>query len=285
MNATQTKKDVYSIATEQVLRHLERGKVPWLISFTDAGMPQNLINRRPYRGINSLLLAALGYSKNVFLTPKQIETEGGHVKDGEEGHIVFYWNWNGVKKGNGDDKPPSPQLRFYRVYNIIQCIGIKRKAPKVRKPRNPLEMCVAIVGNMPHCPAIRHGIAPPGYISTIDGIDIPHKEDFRNDELYYATLFRALIHSTGHESRLNRKEVMEATLTDLAYYSTEELIGEIGASYLASWAGIQYGETTEQSEYVNGWIEKFKRDTHLIVYASSHAQRAVDYILNRKYEE
>jgi len=77
---------------------------------------------------------------------------------------------------------------------------------------------------------------------------------------------------------------MEATVTDHEFHTKESLIGDIGASHLASLAGIRYGIQMDISEYCNRWIEKLKKDARLIVYASTQAQRAVDFILNRKQE-
>lgn len=51
---------------------------------------------------------------------------------------------------------------------------------------------------------------------------------------YYGTLFHELVHSSGHTSRLNRKEVMENNRFGSESYAMEELTVEIGASYLKS---------------------------------------------------
>ena len=77
---------------------------------------------------------------------------------------------------------------------------------------------------------------------------------------------------------------MEATLTDYDFLSKEALIAEIGASHLASFAGIRYSLLTDVSEYCLRWIENLRKNPNLIVYASTQAQRAVDFILNRKKE-
>lgn len=288
----ESKKSVYEIATALVIEHLKRGVVPWLTQWTEQGAPQNLINHIEYRGVNVFLLATLGYKKNFFITPKQLEKAGGASKKHEKGYPIFFWKFpekkselNGIPVTETDGNQ-SPALRYYYAYNIEQCTGIKKSMiPKVHVPENPLQMCAAIVANMPNAPAIQHGHHPASYMSTLDCIDIPDKEQFPNDESYYCVLFRTLIHSTGHESRLNRKEVMQATLTDHDLHRTEDLISELGASYLSSWAGIRYGGGIDIAEYATVWLEKFEKDSRLVVYASTQAQRAVDYILNRKKKE
>lgn len=167
MNSTteskpETKKDVYSIANEIVTEHLKRGVVPWLVPWTKGGVPQNLINHIEFRGINVFLLAALGYKKNFFITPKQLEKAEGTVKKNEKGYPVFYWKWddeNGNKEKQTEKK--SPALRYYYVYNIEQCDGIKKSMiPEIHVPENPLQMCQALVASMPNPPAIAHGPHP-----------------------------------------------------------------------------------------------------------------------------
>jgi antirestriction protein ArdC len=62
-------------------------------------------------------------------------------------------------------------------------------------------------------------------------------------------------------------------------YFIEELTAEIGACYLTSLTGI--GNHLKQSvSYIKGWLEALKNNKRLIVYASTQAQKATDYILN-----
>lgn len=284
---TETKKDVHSIATAFVIEHLKHRVVPWLNHWTERGMPQNLITHLEYRFLNIFLLANLGFKKNFFITLKQLEEIKGTVKKGEKGFPVYYWKWdNGNDKSSEADTKQTPTLRYYYVYNIDQCDGIKKSLiPKIEVPKNPLQVCMALVANMQKVPPIKHGVNSASYLSILDLIEMPEKDNFPNDESYYALLFRMLVHSTGHESRLNRKEVMEATVTDDDYLRIESLIGELGASYLSSLAGIPYDGSIDVNVYAAMWREKLEKDSRLIIYASVQAQRAVDYILNRKKKE
>ena len=89
-----------------------------------------------------------------------------------------------------------------------------------------------------------------------------------------------MIHSTGHVSRLNR-------LTDTAAfgnedYSKEELIAELGASFLRAETGINADSQMERSAaYIQSWIQVLKNDTKMIVQAAGKSQKATDYILNK----
>ena len=44
--------DIYAIVTEKIINLLESGVVPWRRPWTSAGLPRNLVSKKPYRGIN-----------------------------------------------------------------------------------------------------------------------------------------------------------------------------------------------------------------------------------------
>ncbi|MFN8250232.1 MAG: ArdC family protein [Ferruginibacter sp.] len=90
-NSSSTKLDVYQIVTDNIIALLEQGVVPWQKPWADAGIPMNLMSKRPYRGINLWMLVSLNYEKNLFLTWDQIKAVGGSVLKGEQGHIVVFW--------------------------------------------------------------------------------------------------------------------------------------------------------------------------------------------------
>ena len=160
----QKTRDVYAIATNKIIEHLEKGTIPWRKPWTDAGLPQNLISKKPYRGINVWLLSACGYSRNYFLTFKQVKELGGSIKKDEKAHIVLFWKW--VKKdktpdtpqdiGEATDKPKiKPLLRYYLVFNIDQCIGIPETSiPIVSRPNEPLIACEQVLDEMPLVPVV-----------------------------------------------------------------------------------------------------------------------------------
>jgi antirestriction protein ArdC len=140
--------------------------------------------------------------------------------------------------------------------------------------------CRDIVARMPQCPPIHNETGGPFYNPLEDYINMPLWSDFENGEEFYITMFHEMIHSTGHESRLSRKESEGKNPTAIEAYSIEELIAELGACYLMSYAGIQQRNLSNSAAYIQGWLSKLKDDKRMIVYASAHAQRAVEFILN-----
>jgi antirestriction protein ArdC len=67
-------------------------------------------------------------------------------------------------------------------------------------------------------------------------------------------------------------------------YSIEELTAEIGACYLNSLAGIDNEGMDNNVAYIQSWLNKLQNDKKFIFYASSNAQKAVDFILGIKAE-
>src|SRR5262245_16501793 len=85
---------VYQIVTDEIIRKLQEGHVPWRKPWKTYGAPRNLISGKPYRGINSFLLACSPHNSPFWLTFKQAAELSGHVRKGERSSIaVFYKTW------------------------------------------------------------------------------------------------------------------------------------------------------------------------------------------------
>ena len=281
---TDEKHDVYEIVTNRIIELLEAGTVPWHQPWSDAGEPQNVITKIPYRGFNLLLLASLGYSRNLFLTYRQAKEMGAMIRKGEKPFPIVFWKWPEAKPDENGKKPVEkvrPILRYYQVWNIEQCEDIpEHLLPPPEMPNNPIEVCENIVLMMPKCPPITHVGKKAYYKPEEDVINIPKIKAFDSSEDYYATLFHELVHSTGHVSRLNRKDSMKTV--DIEAYSMEELVAEIGACFLASVAGLPEDAINQGAAYIDGWLDVLRDDKRFIVFASTQAQKAVDFIMSRK---
>jgi antirestriction protein ArdC len=288
---TMQQKDVYALVNDKIIQQLERGVIPWRQPWLDAGIPCNLISRKPYRGINLLLLAGLGYEQNFFLSYKQVNDLGGRVKRDEKGHIVTFWAYLDKNEENSEAEETENGkkkrvLRYYVVFNIAQCEKIPEdKLPtKYIRPTTSIPACEAIVENMPKCPAIRFKENRAYYDPIKDYINMPKQKSFTSDEAYYSTLFHELVHSTGHYNRVCRKGIIEMSEFGSDAYSHEELVAEIATCYLQSCTGIT-SEFEQSAAYIQSWLWKFKNDKRFIFSASSQAQKATDYILDIKIDD
>lgn len=289
MTKTDQAVDVYSIVTNRIIEQLELSIVPWKKPWSEIGPPCNLLTTRPYTGINTMLLAAHDYSTNYFLTFEQLKAIGGSVLKDEKGHVVvFYKRVPKDEDKDGESKKDySSVLRYYKVFNIAQCRDIpERLIPSLdQQAFSNIATCDEIVNNMPQCPVIKHSKQEAYYDPKKDYINMPKENTFVSVESYYSTIFHELLHSTGHQSRLNRKEITENHNYGSEMYSQEELTAEIGACMLSSVAGIIDKEFDNSLAYINGWLRVLKKDKRLIVFASSQAQKAVDFILNANRQE
>lgn len=289
-NNSSTKLDVYQIVTDLIIALLEQGIIPWQRPW-NAGMPMNLLSKRQYRDINLWLLLSLNYEQNFFLTWDQLKSIGGSVNKDEKGHIVLFWKRSQKKAEEEKDKKqnPIPLLRYYKVFNIAQC----RDIPLHLLPQpelgftdvDPMLECEAIIHGMPDCPKIQHKEQKAYYSIDRDIINMPRKKSFKSIESYYSTLYHELVHSTGAEKRLGRKTLCDMTPFGSESYAMEELIAEMGSAYLCRFSEILPNEIKNTVAYLDNWLEVFKRDKRFLITASGHAQKAVDFVLQRKENE
>ncbi|MGH7812580.1 MAG: ArdC family protein [Candidatus Binataceae bacterium] len=286
--------DIYAIITEKIINLLEQGIVPWRRPWTSAGLPRNLVSKKPYRGINNFLLSASKYVSPFWLTYRQANELGSHVRKGEESTMVVFWKVENVKHEGGDaDNEETEEkgrrrflLRYYRVFNVEQCElpqTVLDKLPKIEThEHDPIDAAEKIVAAMPKRPEIEHAGSKAYYSAHADQITMPPRELFTSAEEYYATLFHEMTHSTGHQSRLARQTILEMAPFGSGTYSKEELCAEMGAAYLCAEAGISTAVIGNQAAYVAGWLGKLRDDRKLLIYAAAQAQRAADFVLNRE---
>lgn len=287
MNQSETlQTDVYSIVTTRIIELLEKGVLPWKQPWASAGAPMNAITKNAYRGINLLLLASLGYDRNLYLTFNQIKDLNGSVNRGETGHVVCFWKKKQKEQAEMEGQPDTAKnyrsiLRYYKVFNVAQCDGLSawldREATDLLI--TPIHQCEMIVQGMPKPPMIVHKKAGAYYEPANDLINMPKATKFKSPESYHSVLFHELIHSTGHSSRIGRKEVMETASLGKESYSIEELTAEIGACFLSSMCGIDNEVIEASASYIAGWLKALRNDKRFIFQASGRAQYAVDYIL------
>lgn len=283
---TKEKVDVYELVTNRIIKQLEFKVIPWQQPWTEAGLPQNLVTGRYYRGINVWLLSSLGYPTNYFLSFKQIKDLGGSVKKGEKSYPVIFWKWLNQTDEETGEETKNTLLRYYNVFNIDQCEGIPEDripTPEVNQ-NDPLEVCEEIVAKMPQRPEFKQA-KEAYYNPLLDIVYMPKLESFVDSESYYNTLFHELVHSTGHFKRLNRKGIIERVRFGSEPYANEELVAEIGACFLKSFAGIAKVTTENNVAYIQGWLEKLRNDKCFIIHASAQAQKAADFILNKEQPE
>lgn len=267
--------DIASKITSSIISALESGDIPWIQPWKNTGalQPVNIATGKRYRGINNLILTIAqhkgGYQFSRWLTFKQAKAAGGTVKKNEHGTTVIFWKF--LEKN--EEEKRIPICRVYTVFNVAQCQNLPEKFTATT-PVSPVTGFPEIENFILSTGAkISHGGDIACYRPSTDEIYMPNKCQFVDIASYYATIFHEIIHWTGHETRCNRqlgrfgKEI----------YAAEELIAEIGSSFLCAIFGIQ--GKLQHAAYIQTWIKVLRNDKNAIFIASRKAQEAVDFLI------
>lgn len=280
---------VYDIINQRITDLLEQGTIPWHKPWNaGSNYPKNLISKKEYRGINIFILASSPYSSPYWMTFKQVQDKGGHVLKGEKSMPVIFWKWldrneEGVTTMNTFSKAKIPMLRYYNVFNLDQTEGIVSPDPEESNhDHQPLKLPEEVFRNMPLRPELKFGGNRAYYSPSFDTVTLPHLSTFNTPEEYYSTLFHEITHATGHQSRLARKSILEPSYFGSHEYSKEELVAEMGAAFLSGHCGTENVTIENSAAYIQGWLKALKNDKTLLIHAAAQAQKAADFILNRK---
>lgn len=283
-------RDLYVETTARIVAALEQGVAPWVRPWSTGAdtLPVNAGTRRPYRGVNVLLLAlegqAHGYPLNRWLTYRQADELGGQVRRGEHGTAVIFWKLRQVSAtaetypfADESDLPDRviPLLRAYTVFNVAQVDGLPAEltavTPVAWEPEARAEELLLM-----SAATIRHGGVRAYYQPATDEIHLPHRQCFPRADRFYATALHELTHWTSHARRCNRQ--LGQRFGDAAY-ATEELIAEMGAAFLCAHCRID-GQLEHASSYMASWLKVLRTDKRAVFVAATKAQQAADFILN-----
>lgn len=276
--------NVYQAVTDRIIKQLEQGNIPWNKPWHGVMSGAfNRVSKKPYSLLNQMLLEHDG----EYATYKQWQDLGGQVRKGEKSEIVVFWKMLPVTEtdsaGNKVEKT-IPLLKYYNVFHISQIEGVEPLKTEELKPQEPITEAEKIkVEYMERENILINEIVSDKafYSPSQDYIQVPCKEQYKDIKEFYSTLFHEMIHSTGHKSRLGRLD----NSTKLASfgstdYSKEELVAEIGSSFLMNHVGIETEKTfTNSTAYIQSWLRVLKNDNKFIVSASSKAEKAMKYIL------
>lgn len=285
--------NIYQMVTDRIIAEMEKGIIPWQKPWNSGEYCISHTTGKPYSWLNQLML---GGKVGEWLTFKQCKAEGGSVKRGEKGYPVVFWSFNDktVKDVDADGNEVirivrgHPFLKYYTVFHIDQCEGIRPKHEKEIKTydNDPIEAAENIVKTYFDREACRLNVYQSSrafYSPSTDSVTVPQMSQYEVSEEYYSTLFHEMTHSTGHETRLARLDKVAAFGSE--NYSKEELVAEMGAAMLVSTAGIDCEKAFNNSVgYLQGWLKALSNDNKLIVLAAGKAEAAVKYILNGKQD-
>ena len=281
--------DIYQKITDLFIEKIESGVSPWQKTWSTSGVtPQNYFSKQSYHGINLFLLGMTPYDVPFFCTFNQAKAQGGNVRKGAKSLPVVYWNvvdskTETVTREGQTEPKKNAFIKYYNVFNIRDVEGIDFVIPQPKLAENKnatIAICESIVASMPQAPAIRHANKDAAYyVPMADYVNMPDISQFTNSAEYYKVLFHELTHSTGHQSRLNREGVTNLCRYGSTNYSKEELVAELGASFLSTFTGIATDELLDNAAaYLKGWLRPLKEDKKFVFWAAKEAQKAVTFI-------
>jgi len=273
------------MVTNTIIEKLEEGLVPWKRPWNGLDAPKNVVSKKEYQGINRFLLDLSPFDSNYWITYKQAKKLGGDIKKGSRYSPIVFWNW--IKKEDPYLKKEVevPIFRFYKGFNLKQTSGLdglieelKTEEEKGKLEFNPISACEQLINSYPNAPPIKYEGNMAYYHPAKDEIVLPPKEHFHNVPEFYSTVYHEAVHSTGSVKRLNRKGITVPTHFASYEYSKEELIAEMGSSFLCKIAGIDNDTLDNSASYIQGWLKKIKDDKKLVVVAAAQAEKAVGII-------
>lgn len=262
------RKEIYQHITDKIIEQLKKGTIPWRKPWRQ-GLPSNYITRRPYNGINRLSLLCNDYPSPYYLTYLQIKQLGGRILKNQKGHLIVFWKVINITNEEDEHVDEFPLLRYTYVFNLSQTDLYK---PDENDLDTILE-CEQLLSSVQPVPDIRHNTSECFYDKRNDYISIPPMSQFKSREEYYSSLFHELVHWTGHQSRLNRQNLD---------YATEELVAELGSSYLCAVTGISKVVINNQTAYINDWLRLLWSDNLRLLSISGLSQDAADFIIQQR---
>lgn len=193
---------------------------PWRTS-NNAGAHTNIVSKRPYSGVNPLLLAVAshhhGFQSRWWATFKQWKEMGGsvmkrpaNVPPGSWGTTVVFCRQITKKEtnDNGDETKNSFwMLKSYTLFNIDQVVGEDLDHLRVGNDElddsDVQERFDRAEEMIDACDFdIRYGGECAFYNLENDFIQVPPRNRFDLPE-FYETIFHEMVHATEHPKRLD----------------------------------------------------------------------------------
>lgn len=274
-----------------------------------SGLAFNPVSKHTYTSVNQLLLSfemqQKNYEINNWLTFNQIRDASGTVRKGEKAtpvvftEVIYMLNDQKIlpkdaktlfleaKKKNSSISTYKEIgiatkwfLRYYHVFNVaqtndlIEVLLTKGQQQMTEIERDARAEQLLIDHNVKYV----HSAGDTAcYNPLVDIIRMPFTKQFTTSQNYYSVLFHELIHWTGNEKRLNRT----FGEWDSPEYAFEELIAELGSSFLCAYFQLP-APLTSTTAYVKSWLTALQNDQMYLFKAMNYAERAMNYLIEKQ---
>jgi antirestriction protein ArdC len=282
------KQDTFQKVTDQIVKAIDEGagsyRMPWRTSGGFPSSPINAVTKRPYRGINILVLWATAqvkeYKTGTWATYKQWQELGAQVRKGEKSTNVVFWKFfDREQESESTEEQTSkriPMARDYWVFNSDQVDGYRKPEEIPFSKEERIEQAEEFFRSLRV--VIKNGGNGAYYSHDEDAVFMPPFDAFKEALFFYSVLSHETTHWTGAPHRLNR---------DMAHrfgseaYAMEELGAELGAAFLCGDLGLPSDPRKDHAPYISSWLKALKNDKRAIFTAAAKAQEAVDWMTKR----
>ncbi|KUR75283.1 ArdC family protein [Novosphingobium sp. Fuku2-ISO-50] len=280
--------DIYATVTDQLVAAIAVGagdwRMPWHHSGAPVMRPTSVAGRR-YSGINRLVLwataDACGFTSGTWATYQQWRTVGAQVRKGETGTHVILWKKveraDGAGEASGDSES---RARFFaRSFVVFNRDQVDSAEDSLDQDITPVSPSVAEALTFLECLGVpvNYGLHDAHYRPDIDRVFMPERSAFDSDLDLVSTLAHEVTHASGHVNRLAR-ETLRDYHKERSIRAREELVAELGASYLMADLGLAYMPRADHAAYLASWLAALKHDPKAIFTAARQAQAAADWI-------
>lgn len=271
--SSSTRPDLHQEVTSSIIAALKDGNIPWIRP--GKTFPTNRVTGNPYHGLNVILLwlraNAMNYATDRWLTFKQGEALGAHVRKGEHGVKCIKYNLFEKKEKDPvtgvTEIKKIPVLMSFTVFNEAQFDDLpEAKADEVLARGNLIADLLETKATIREDSRIR-------YDEPSDVISLPGASAFETEDMYAATLAHLTIHWTGASSRLKRDVTAKPGLNAHAF---EEMVAEMGAAFLCAAYGVP--SLAHHVDMVRDWLEVLESDKTAVFKAAKLANKAVEFI-------
>ena len=275
---------------------------PWRRDWTtyqNKGSHRNLKTGHAYSGANPAVLemwtAIRCYSTPLWLGVGQAKQQGWFPRKGSKGCAImrpFRVEYN-KKRDDGKElrdengkpiKVGYTAFRYQKIFNVADLQGATEESHAELQDQIEIEMdafkpesiyerlntAEKVLGAWPVETTWQGDRA--FYQTREDRITMPAKKLFQTMEGMYSTWAHEQVHSTGHESRLNRDMG-----PDTLVYAREELVAELGAFLICNKLQICSDELNHAA-YLKHWIEVLQQRPDALRLALSDASKAAGLI-------
>ena len=275
---------------------------PWRRDWTtweNKGQHRNIVTGKAYTGANPAVLEmwtwARGFSTPLWIGQGQAKQHGWVPREGSKGCAIILPVAVNYNKKDDDGKELRDEngqpirvgytkFRYQKIFNVADIVGKTDKAKADLQDQIEIEMDACKSDNiyvrlntaervLNAWPVETSWQGDRAFYSPLqDRITMPAKKLFETTEGMYSTWAHEQVHSTGHESRLNRDMG-----PDTLVYAREELVAELGAFLICNKLRICSDEKNHAA-YLKNWIEVLQQRPDALRLALSDASKAAGLI-------